>query len=84
MSYFKNSDFFRSKFLNRTKQRIISTICRNMIKISSEEIFVEFEEYVLKNSTVTMQEAENYLKLHGDFPDLIYGLIMLVIIRKIV
>ena len=73
MCYFKNSDFFRSKFLNRTKQRIISSICNNMIKISTEEIISHFEDYVIKNSTITIQEAENYLKLHGDFPDLIYG-----------
>ena len=44
-----------------------------MIKISTEEIISHFEDYVIKNSTITIQEAENYLKLHGDFPDLIYG-----------
>jgi hypothetical protein len=43
-----------------------------MIKISSEEIALLFEEFVTKHCNVSLQEAQNYLKLHFDLPDLIY------------
>ena len=70
--FFKNSDFIRFKLINRTRMRVISTICNNMLKISSDEISILFEEYIIKSSNTTIQDAQFYLKLHGDLPDLIY------------
>ena len=70
LQFFKNSDFMKSKLINRTKLKLISTICNNFIKLSYDEIFVIFEEYICKNSNIPQHEAQSYLKLHGDLPEL--------------
>lgn len=72
LQFFKNSDFLRSKLINRTKIKLISTICNNLIKISSEELYTLFEEFIIKNYNISHHEAQNYLKLHGDLPEIIY------------
>lgn len=43
-----------------------------MIKLSSEEVETLFDEYIAKYSNTCILEAQNYLKLHGDVPELLY------------
>jgi hypothetical protein len=59
--YFKSSEFFLTKFINRTKKRIIESICDSIITLCSEEINLVFVEYLHKN-IFTLKDAEMFLK----------------------
>ena len=72
LQFFKNSDFLKSKLINRTRFKLIFIICTNFIKLSNEEIFFFFEDYINKNNSITHLEAQSYLKLHGDLPEVMF------------
>lgn len=60
--FFINNEFFNSKFINRTKKRLVEIISDSIIKLCSEELNVIFREY-LQSNCFTSKDAEAFLKV---------------------
>jgi hypothetical protein len=63
LNFFKTSDFFNTKFINRTKKRLIEVITQNLVTMSEKELINFYEEFLSKNE-FKFQEAELYLKTY--------------------
>src|SRR4051812_45591291 len=59
--YFRNSDFINLKLINRTRKRLIETICTIISKICEDEIYMVYKEYLVSN-IFTTKDAEMFLK----------------------
>ena len=57
----KSSELINTKFINRTKYRLISTLSNAIIKQCENELYIVFQEYAT-NNLFNLKDAEMYLK----------------------
>jgi hypothetical protein len=59
--FFRNSDLFNGKLINRTKKRLHEVVCNNIVQMCEQELSYVYEEY-LTNNLFNKADAELYIK----------------------
>ena len=60
-NFFKNSELFNYKMINRTKKKIIEVVSTNIIQLCIDELTMIYEEY-LNNNIFSKHDSIIFLK----------------------